>query len=508
MPRFDLANCTFPQVAARVVEYIEPFEQMWPYYWLKAAAVRDGETWHLCYFCLVGRYTDAQPVIDGKPVKPLNDNSDALVAVRQQMDADQAMELLRAIATKGRITFGQDVVAQVPEVVLGNTGYHWQEPVGFISSDVKDVAEPAQWVYLYATSNSQQWLTDLNVESRIRNAIQPDLERRGMRDISQYLAVRFAQGEMSANQLMLNQFNYAIELPLALLVERKKRDVAASRVEVSVQCRKPISVSNLEVTEGAHWSSDAHPVQVDVEVESEVGWSFANFAVPFDCGGLALKSPELDNWLSYPVSTPSAEQQALDAVYAMYTKSTQEAPAAGEKRWRDDLVGLEESKRGARFEVALANALARLGIPVLFGGQIEREGQVGGPATPGIDLVALDLASRRAVAISLKSSQRLPVADEIQSLLDAVGGLRSALNGWTTFGVLACLAPANLLGTLRQHTDVRIWSREDVEFISRADSAAAIGHLLWLPPWVPREESWKYLSGHHGLLNQLHFRPS
>lgn len=512
MSRSDLpANSTFQQLAARIADHIQPFNQMWPFYWMKAAAVRDGATWHLCFFSLVGRWSDAEPIT------PMRDQGDALVAVSQLLDAAQAKEILLSITAEGHISLVPEIVATIPAVTLSSNGYQWQEPVQFISEDANDVVEPTQWMYLYASGNSLQWLNDYQIEARIRSSIQPDLDKRNMRDLSWFLASRFARGHISvANQFNLTQFNYTIALPLALLIERKQRDPKRASLDLTIQSRRPLHAANLKVTLGKHWASDAQPAQVAVEVNSDTGWSFANVLVPTASGGIAVTEPALTSWLSYEIPEPSPERQALDVAAFMYLKSAVEPLSAGAGRWHDDLTKALDSKgaatdeaqkkSGARFEVALSNALARLGIPVLFGGQIEREGHLSGPATPGIDLVAIDLKGRRATAISLKAKAGAPSDSEIHGLLDAVEGLRQTLPGWTTFGILACRARANLLGRVRTRDDVRIWSREVVEFISQADSAEAIKHCLWLPPWVKPEDSWAYFSGHAGLMNNPYFR--
>jgi hypothetical protein len=73
MPRFDLPQQgTFMQLAGAVATYIDPFEAMWPFYWLKMAAVRDGDIWSLCHFSLVGRWSDVEPI------RPVRDRGDAL----------------------------------------------------------------------------------------------------------------------------------------------------------------------------------------------------------------------------------------------------------------------------------------------------------------------------------------------------------------------------------------------------------------------------------------------
>jgi hypothetical protein len=183
---------------------------------------------------------------------------------------------------------------------------------------------------------------------------------------------------------------------------------------------------------------------------------------------------------------PPATEQARGALYRLYTNAWTERVQAGEMRWLRDLMDIQ---KGARFEIALVNALTRLGIPVLFGGEIEREGQLGGPATPGVDLIALDFQFRRATLISLKAATHSPTEREIGKLLEGVHGLAAELPEWQVIGVLACRAPSSDLDRFTSRTDVRVWGREDLVAISQAESPEAIGRLLWLPPGAPVEVS-------------------
>jgi hypothetical protein len=64
--------------------------------------------------------------------------------------------------------------------------------------------------------------------------------------------------------------------------------------------------------------------------------------------------------------------------------------------------------------------------------------------------------------------------------------------GWSVIGVLACRAPASQLERFATRTDLRVWGREDLETISRAEGPEAIRRLLWLPPGWPLEESWRF----------------
>ncbi len=249
----------------------------------------------------------------------------------------------------------------------------------------------------------------------------------------------------------------------------------------------------LQVTLGEHWSSDAEPVPLEVEVKSPEGWSFAGVTVPYDCGGVCLGAPILGPWLSHEIVAPSAAEDAHQAASYLYTKAASEPLTAGEKRWKGDLFA---PPNGSRFEVALGNALARLGIPVLFGGQIEKDGDTGGPATPGIDLIAMDLLRRQATAISLKATEGSPSDNDLQKLQEGVSSLAEALPNWTVFGIIACRAPKARLGRFASLTDVRVWGREELEAVYQAEKAEAIHHLLWLPPGDPLGESWRYLHGY------------
>jgi hypothetical protein len=271
-------------------------------------------------------------------------------------------------------------------------------------------------------------------------------------------------------------------------VERGILNRKTGELHLTLRSRRPIAPEALRVTLGTHWSFDAQPRPIAVEVDAESGWSFSSTTVPYACGGISIWAPVLEKWLPYPIEAPSAEEQARGAVGRLYTNAWTERVEAGEMRWLRDLV---MAQKGSRFEVAVANALARLGIPVLFGGEIEREGQLGGPATPGVDLVALDLHWRRASAISLKATVGSRLDGDIPGLLEGVHGLSDELPGWTVLGILACRAPRISLVQYAARTDVRVWSLEDLETISRAEGAEAIQHLLWLPPGTQAEDAWR-----------------
>jgi hypothetical protein len=485
-PRFDLPpEATFARLAGAVATYIGDFAPMWPYYWLKAAAVRDGETWSLCHFTLVGRWSAVEPI------RPVRDRGDALVVVSAPLTGDEARQMLATVAQGGSLTLLPDITAHAPAMPLTPGEFYWQEAAPVPPAEASDVAEQTPWRYLRVAA-SQLLPSDVARQARLAHAVAPDLERRNVRSFETLLASRFSIAAQEARHNTLDHFRYVFDLPRALDVERGALDRKTGALRLTVRSRRPIAPDALQVTLGAHWSSDAPTLPVEVEVDADSGWSLATTSAPYDCGGVSVWAPELYKRLPYDIAAPSTAEQARWALHRLYTNAWSERVQAGEMRWLRDLLDIQ---KGARFEVALVNALTRLGVPVLFGGEIEREGQLGGPATPGVDLIALDLQFRRATVISLKASTHGPSEREIRQLLEGVDGLAAELPAWTVVGVLACRAPATEVARFAARTDLRVWGRDELETVSRAEGPEAIRNLLWLPPGWPVEESWRYFTG-------------
>jgi hypothetical protein len=357
---------------------------------------------------------------------------------------------------------------------------------------VADIAEQTLWRYL-RIADTQALPSDNEWQARLLRAVTPDLEQRNMQSLEALLASRFSAGQHEMHQYSLNRFRYVFDLPLALAVEHGPLDRQTGELQLTVRSQRPIAPDTIQVTLGAHWSSDAQAQAVDVEVNAESGWSYVTTTIPYDCGGISIWAPVLDKWLPYEVVAPSAAEQARWAVHRLFTNAWSERIQEGEVRWMRDLTSIH---KGARFEIAMANALSRLGIPVLFGGEIEREGQLGGPATPGVDLIALDLQSRCAAVISLKAATHSPSEREIEQLLEGVHTLSVELPGWQVIGIHACRAGASQLERFGARTDLRFWGLEDLELISRAETPETIRHLLRLPPGHTVEAGSRYFIGH------------
>jgi hypothetical protein len=190
--------------------------------------------------------------------------------------------------------------------------------------------------------------------------------------------------------------------------------------------------------------------------------------------------------------------QLLSLLGYMYRQPNSEESKAGIQTWEGNLT--QSHQQGAKLEVALLNALARLGIPTLFGGDV----QCGGPATPTYDLVALrfgaPMQSPTAVLISCKSTTRQPDRTEIALLSDASMKIRAFLPGWRVFGALVNLGePTADEFTYRQ--DVHIWKQLHLQALLHAKEYRFIAQLLWTSPqdWDRDTENmwWQTYRAYH-----------
>lgn len=185
-------------------------------------------------------------------------------------------------------------------------------------------------------------------------------------------------------------------------------------------------------------------------------------------------------------------QQLKSFLGYMYRKPGSENAEAGMSVWVKNLTEPNE-ETGVKLEVALLNALARLGVPTLFGGDVPHlEPKSGdrkqtGPATPVFDLVAVRysvhiLQSPTAILISCKSTNKQPNRIDIALLSDESRKVQSLLPDWIVFGALVNLGePTADEFTYRQ--DVRIWKQSDLQALLNAKEYQSIAQFLWTPPW-------------------------
>ncbi len=499
---------TFADQIGILIDYISPFKQMWPFYWLKVAAVRDPKAsmWRLCYFSLIGRWGDSEPMPE---LSGGSDRGNAIVAISHLIDADKAWEILTSLEEYGTIELLPDITASAILDPLFSMPI-WQESTPQMPKAVTDVAEAADWRYLYIGARSTwshdniKWLVDdgdnneYAAEERIRRTSQPDLDQRGLQGFQGFqgfesftstrLGLDFPPpGLVCSTKDSLYQF----DLPLALRVERGIPDRSANRLPLTIYCRRPLTLETLQVKASSAWLPDIASLPIKIECSVEEGESVGEVLVPYNCGRVWFKSEYLEKPLPYDIAVPTPEDQVTEILGSMYHPNSLDE---GKRRWEQHLLVSD----GTDFEIALLNAIVRFGIPVLFAGQVQHEGQAGGggTSTRGYDLVALNLATRQAVLISAKGSRRVPTDDDCQKLLDGIESVAGNLQGWYVTGIIACHAPDNRLGRFTDRTDLRVWSREDLEQLYQADKRESIEFLLWPPPNLPGFTDWGFMDSH------------
>ncbi len=175
------------------------------------------------------------------------------------------------------------------------------------------------------------------------------------------------------------------------------------------------------------------------------------------------------------------EDQLLPLLGYIYRKPLEpkdEDIQAGIQLWTQHLT--QRQGNGAKLEVALLNALSRLGIPSFFAGSAAS----GGPETPVFDLIALGLFSNQppvAVLISCKSKNQ-PNLGEIGKLSDDAARVGSLLPDWLVFGALA-VPEEPTAQDFNYRQDIRIWKRSHLQAILHAHERKYIDMLIWTPPW-------------------------
>ena len=192
----------------------------------------------------------------------------------------------------------------------------------------------------------------------------------------------------------------------------------------------------------------------------------------------------------------TARQQATQELNAllgyMYRKPGSDDAEAGMVAWIKNLTE-PNNETGVKLEVALLNALARLGVPIVFGGDIPRiEPESGGrrqsgPATPVFDLVAINFSSHvlqspTAVLISCKSTNKQPDRTVIALLSDESRKVHALLPDWVVFGALVTLGEPTA-DEFMYRQDVRIWKQSDLQALLNAKEYRSIAQFLWTPPW-------------------------
>lgn len=489
MPRLVLPDpCTFIGLIRSVETYARPARRMWPYYWLNAAAVREDTIWRLCMFSVSGRWSDRCPI------QPFVYQHETFAVVSKRIDADEMWAMFRSLKAKKLAQLTDTVVAVAPDLQVPPYAV-WQDHAAASSpADIADaVSERAYWWYLNL-GGTQPWIADADDRAiRIARALRPDLERYGVDRFESLVSRCFTPRPVpSHNFSSFTNLLYHIDLPLALRIEVGVPNPHEQTRHIALACGIPLRPRTLRLTVGDMPRQDAEAFSVKTVSQTEGTWKYGQVNIPAIASKLWITSQVLYKPISFdiPVSTPAT--QVADAVAYMYVSRSPLDRDTEQNQWQQDLL----AGTGSAFEVALLNALARLGVPVIFGGVVQPGPNQGGSQTFGFDLLAVRPPHRysqpHAVAISAKGSANFPKGQDINNTVRSVELVREALPGWIVFGLIACQAPASILQHLAARTDIRFWGRAELEMLVNADRPEALSQLLWMPPWFTAEQAYLY----------------
>jgi hypothetical protein len=485
-------NLPFGEFISGIAEELRPFAPMWPFCWLKAVALRHEGNWRLSYFSLSGRWSDQKPIreIARAPGK-------ALFIFSRLIEAQQAWEMLEELAQHTvTLPLGVTAVAN-PQPHIFQRVELQRRPQWSLPAILTDVEEPtAYWRFLYAQGSAKHVPMNpsndvLMAEDRTRKAV--DAEMRIISKLSFHHFITDHLGEPGRNQLQTEDFFYNFDFPLALRVEQDIPNQRTHQQRLSLFCLPPLSLKGLQMQSGEHYyvSDEAEPIDIEIEPEEAGKWSVGSVNIPYGHPTVWFGTDQFENILPYPLAIPTKEQQVRNALSYLYLPET---PEQGLQRWTRHLL----DHYGSDFEVAFLNAIARVGIPVLFAGKLAESqaesDQGGGTATPGCDHIALSYEHKLAVLISIKGAKQkessnkkqghMPEHPERLKLLDAVGKLQEALPEWGVLGLIVCQVP---LSKLKENgwiprTDVMVWGREHLEWLLQAETREQVERMLGLLP--------------------------
>ena len=183
--------------------------------------------------------------------------------------------------------------------------------------------------------------------------------------------------------------------------------------------------------------------------------------------------PHADASANLDLSDFRLRYYSVQASDATALKETAEHLYRRESQWKQDLMEGE----GDRFEVALANILARFRYPVFFGGGLTQ--------TPGIDLVGVHpYQARTLAALRCKGGSGRVSFDGRKNFSESIAGIEGRLPGWTVRAIVATqLDPAKLSASnIGNSSAFIVWGGHELQSLWDATSEQHIAGLLWDDP--------------------------
>lgn len=466
-----------------VINFIEPYCEMWPFFYFKMAGVHLSDRWLLRYLSVEGRFDDNARDDD------TDTPSEKLIFAKSGLFfREESWPMLQRLRDSGTIRI-KDIDAYAPMELLMHPGWETLKP--------NTSTDDATWSCL-----SAYWAQNDHSINDLHNQLQREANTFGEPNFERFTEKRIGE------QCHLYELRCRVEFPLGLKVRREGTKLSENKAELDVRWRKPLSLESLHVNSGTVFET-SDSLQINNDVQSSEAWSCGKIFPMLNCGYVWFSGPHLDMPLKYDLPLQTTCDQATIALRTLYSKVdlaerekhsyNQGDLKQGENHWIDDLM----KKDGGPFEIALLNTIARFGYGVLFGGGIKdsSSNSVVGPATPNYDLIVLDHPRRRALLISLKGSAKgnFPNNQDANKLQRSKSALGELMHGWHLYGLLACQAERKEGegSPVTNRADLRILWKEDLIMLFEANHRTQIETVLWEPPKAERPSPIHQLWGEY-----------
>lgn len=457
-PRWSGQSVPLEEVLVSTRDFLSQFEAVWPKWWLTGVCLRpdDEDSWKLLAleaFALFG--TDA-------PEIPLEFRSDHIVIASRATDFSE----ISAIISQHQPPMLCGISPCLPPPTQeGNvTSSFLSEQLG------TSRLIPRERLCMCA---SVLW--------------RPNQQQTYKRDEAWHEAVAAGYGafeHLVADQLGVSSFDTS---PKIEIVAPLGLDCTFPNPElVRLKYRRPFFARDWQVlapSDGRLRPSASPAPAADGEVSNDVGndgWYTQTFTVPTDCQRVWLRHPLLGRRLlrwdaPYQHQAQARPLESLDyLVGAVYRTGDTDSLQAAADRWMQQLKSVEDTKQ----ELALANALARLGYSVLFGGKQTQ--------CQDVDLVVLDHVRARALLIDAhtvhKGSGVNAVRKKVEELQTRVVELATYTTGWTIMGAVVSTISEEQVPSVPLPQHVHVLGVADIEKLGRLSRAAEAEALLWRHP--------------------------
>ena len=446
-----------------VLDYVAPFRAMWPTFRVRLFAVHVEDSWRVALMQWQASFTNRSESVVRSATQRYSISFDGWIG------ASQAWQVLRQIETEGQTSWRMPSTPEGTLITLPTSpgscsGGSLPRELGARFGRRHELPFPdasAPWRLAWA---------DFSAPYQHDGA-----DQRAWEQANDLAAQEHGFGSF---QTLANEMpelrdgataRVGLEFPLALEVGRLRTEPNQSRWEL--RCCDPITPDTVVVnaTSETLWAEQL-PVLTTCKGAVLDDWcERATFGVPRSASHLILsfrsttEEADLSNVrLRYPVSELPESRAAIGAVLF-----------GNESAWATTLL----EGKGQEFEVALANALSRLKVPVLYGGVVTQ--------SRGCDLVAIHpYEPKRMTIISCKGGKNGLEYGDTRHLLEAATRVRGLMPGWT----VNTLAVTNLADEELQASrptrarDVPVYGRTDLDRLWDAETLAEAVQWVWPPP--------------------------